>query len=48
MIGKYKKLKQDFENLEKEYSREVAKNLDLQYEYDNLKADYTNETIQRA
>lgn len=25
MIGKYKKLKQDFENLEKEYSREVAK-----------------------
>lgn len=48
MIGKYKKLKQDFENLEKEYSREVAKNLDLQYEYDNLKADYTNATIQRA
>ena len=48
MIGKYKKLKQDFENLEKEYSREVAKNLDLQYEYDNLKADYTNESTQRA
>lgn len=48
MIGKYKKFKQDFENLEKEYSREVAKNLDLQYEYDNLKADYTNETTQRA
>lgn len=48
MIGKYKKLKQDFENLEKEYAREVAKNLDLQYEYDNLKADYTNESTQRA
>ncbi len=48
MIGKYKKLKTDFENLEKEYSREVAKNLDLQYEYDKLKADYSNETTQRA
>lgn len=48
MIGKYKKLKKDFENLEKEYAREVAKNLDLQYEYDNLKADYTNETTQRT
>lgn len=48
MIGKYKRLKQDFEILEKEYSREVAKNLDLQYEYDNLKADYTNESAQRA
>lgn len=43
MIGKYKKLKKDFEKLEKEYSREVAKNLDLQYEYDNLKADYASE-----
>ena len=48
MIGKYKKLKEDLESLEKAYSKEVAKNLDLQYEYDNLKADYTSDKNQRA
>ncbi len=48
MIGKHKKLKEDYENLEKAYSKEVAKNLDLQYEYDNLKADYTSDKNQRA
>lgn len=47
MIGRYKKLKEDYEKLEKAYSREVAKNLDLQFEYDNLKADYSNDKNQR-
>lgn len=48
MIGKHKNLKEDFESLEKAYSKEVAKNLDLQYEYDNLKAEYTSDKNQRA
>lgn len=48
MIGKYKKLKTEYESLEKAYSKEVAKNLDLQYEYDNLKADYISYKNQRA
>lgn len=48
MIGKYKRLKADYDSLEKAYSKEVAKNLDLQYEYDNLKADYISDKNQRA
>lgn len=48
MIGKYKKLKTEYESLEKAYSKEVAKNLDLQYEYDNLKADYISDKNQRS
>ncbi len=48
MTGKYKKLKEDYDRLEKQYSREVAKNLDLQFEYDNLKADYASDKNQRA
>lgn len=48
MIGKYKKLKTEYETLEKAYSKEVAKNLDLQYEYDTLKADYISNKNQRT
>lgn len=48
MTGKYKKLKNDYESLERQYTAEVAKNLDLQYEYDKLKADYSNQASQRA
>lgn len=48
MTGKYKKLKEDYEKLEKEYAREVANNLDLQYKYDTLKADYTSDMSQRS
>lgn len=47
MIGRYKKLNEKYKELEKEYSREVAKNLDLQYEYDTLKADYASARNQR-
>lgn len=47
MIGKYKKLKQDFEQLEKEYTKQIADNLDLQYKYDVLSADYSNDRSQK-
>lgn len=47
MIGRYRKLKKKYDLLEKEYSREAAKNLDLQYEYDALKADYASDKSQR-
>ncbi len=48
MIGRYKDLKKKYDELEKEYSRETAKNLDLQYEYETLKADYSSDKNQRA
>ena len=41
MIGNGK-LKAEYERLEKEYSAEVAKNLDLQYQYEQLQAVYQN------
>lgn len=37
-----RKLKAEYEQLEKEYSAEVAKNLDLQYQYEQLQAAYQN------
>lgn len=41
-MSRYGKLKEDYERLEKDYTAEVAKNLDLQYQYDTLQAEYQN------
>lgn len=48
MIGRYKELKKKYDDLEREYFREAAKSLDLQYEYDTLRADYLSDKNQRA
>ena len=47
MIDNYKKLKSDYEKLDKAYAKEVADKLDLQYRYDKLKAEYNNDKNQR-
>lgn len=46
-MSRYSKLKEDYEKLEKEYTAEVAKNLDLQYQYDALQAEYQNSRNQQ-
>lgn len=46
-MSRYKKLKADFENLEKDYTAEVAKNLDLQYQLEGLQAEYQNNRDQQ-
>lgn len=46
-MSRYSKLKEDYEKLEKEYTAEVAKNLDLQYQYDTLQAEYQNSRNQQ-
>lgn len=47
MIKSYKKLRENYEKLDKAYSREVSEKLDLQLKYDNLIADYNNDKSQR-
>ena len=39
-MSRYGDLKKAYEALDKEYAAEVARNLDLQYQYDTLQADY--------
>ena len=39
-MSKYAELKAAYEALDKKYAAEVARNLDLQYQYDTLQADY--------
>ncbi len=39
-MKRFGKLKEDYKRLEKEYTAEVAKSLDLQYQYDALQAEY--------
>ncbi|MBQ8297517.1 MAG: sensor histidine kinase [Ruminococcus sp.] len=46
-MSRYSKLKEDYEKLEKDYTVEVAKNLDLQYQYDALQAEYQNSRNQQ-
>ena len=46
-MSRYSKLKEDYEKLEKDYTAEVAKNLDLQYQYDALQAEYQNSRNQQ-
>lgn len=46
-MSRYTKLKADFEKLEKDYTAEVAKNLDLQYQLEGLQADYQNNRDQQ-
>jgi len=47
MIGRYKRLQEQYKQLETEYTKEVADNLDLQYKYDSLKADFSDVQNQR-
>ncbi|MBQ9673039.1 MAG: sensor histidine kinase [Ruminococcus sp.] len=46
-MSRYSKLKEDYAKLEKNYTAEVAKNLDLQYQYDALQAEYQNSRNQQ-
>lgn len=46
-MSRYTKLKTDFEKLEKDYTSEVAKNLDLQYQLESLQAEYQNNRDQQ-
>ena len=46
-MSRYRRLKEDYEKLEKDYTAEVAKNLDLQYQYDALQAEYQNSRNQQ-
>lgn len=46
-MNRYSKLKEEYEKLEKDYTAEVAKNLDLQYQYDALQAEYQNSRSQQ-
>ncbi|MCH5296343.1 MAG: sensor histidine kinase [Ruminococcus sp.] len=46
-MSRYSKLKENFEKLDKDYTAEVAKNLDLQYQFDSLKAEYKNSRNQQ-
>lgn len=39
-MSRYGDLKRAYEELDKKYAAEAAKNLDLQYQYDTLQADY--------
>ena len=46
-MSRYSKLKEDYEKLKKDYTAEVAKNLDLQYQYDALQSEYQNSRNQQ-
>lgn len=46
-MSRYSKLKEDYERIEKDYTAEIAKNLDLQYQYDALQAEYQNSRNQQ-
>lgn len=46
-MSRYSKLKEEYEKLEKDYTAEVVKNLDLQYQYDALQAEYQNSRSQQ-
>lgn len=46
-MSRYSKLKEEFEKLDKDYTAEVAKNLDLQYQLDSLKTEYKNSRDQQ-
>lgn len=46
-MRRYSKLKAEYEQLEKQYTDEVVKNLDLQYQYDSMKDDWQNSKSQR-
>lgn len=46
-MKRFGKLKEDYKRLEKEYTAEVAKSLDLQYQYDALQAEYQNSRSQQ-
>lgn len=48
MVSKYRQLKAAYEQLEKDYTDEVAKNLDLQYQYDSLRDDWRQSQDQRG
>ena len=39
-MNRYGRLKEEYEKLEKDYTAEIAKNLDLQYQIDSLEAAY--------
>lgn len=41
-MSKYSKLRVEYDKLERQYTAEVAKNLNLQYQYDSLQAEYQN------
>lgn len=41
-MSRYKKLKADYEKLEREYTAEIAKNIDLQNKFYNLQTEYRN------
>ena len=46
-MRRYSKLKAEYEQLEKQYTQEVTKNLDLQYQYDSIRYDWQNSKRQR-
>ena len=46
-MSRYAKLKEKYDMLEKEYTGEVAKNLDLQYRFDDLMSEYQNSRDQQ-
>lgn len=46
-MSKYARLKASYEKLEKEYTHEVSKNLDLQYQYDHLRTEYQSRCDQQ-
>lgn len=48
MLAKYRQLEAAYEQLEKDYTAEVAKNLDLQYQYDSLEDEYRQSQDQRT
>ena len=39
-MSRYRALREAYEALDQKYAAEVAKNLDLQYQYDSLRAEY--------
>lgn len=47
IFSKYRELKAKYDRLERDYTAEVAKNLDLQYQYDSLKDDWRQGQSQR-
>ncbi len=46
-MRRYSKLQEEYHKLEKDYTDEVARNLDLQYQFDSLQAEYRNSRDQQ-